>query len=200
MLPTGTFAVPGVICKDCGAGSVPVRFTCTLLAEIFPAISVALAAIRLTPTPSEMLQEKLPLETTAAAPLHVADETPDRESETVPVTVTGLFEVELPSAGELITNAAGVLSIFSVTLVEPVSPFASVAVPLTTTLLPSVDTVCGPGQLVTGELPGMHVNVTVTFVLFHPAPFGAGDLEAVIHGAVPTTNGVVLLPIPDTVT
>ena len=31
-----------------------------------------------------MLQEKLPLETTAAAPLQVTEETPDKESETVP--------------------------------------------------------------------------------------------------------------------
>src|SRR5256885_15935394 len=105
-------------------------------AAVFPPSSVALPMIKLTPTLSEMLHETLPFESPAAVPLQVAEATPDRESDSVPVIVIGLLDTVLPSTGELMTNVGGVLSILSVTLVVAGSPFASVAVPLTTPLLP----------------------------------------------------------------
>ena len=37
-----------------------------------------------------------------------------------------------------------------------------------------------------GAVPGTHVQVTVTFVLFQPAAFGAGEITpAIVGGAVP---------------
>jgi hypothetical protein len=53
--------------------------------------------------------------------------------------------------------------------------------------------ICGPGQLATGELPDVQVNVTVTFVLFQPLALGAGDADAAMVGGVPTPNVGLLL-------
>lgn len=49
-------------------------------------------------------------------------------------------------------------------------------------MVPPVETVCGPGQVVTTELPAVQVNVTVTLELFQPLPSGAGETEAVMEG------------------
>jgi len=68
--------------------------------ETFPAKSVARTTTKLTPTVSEMLQEKLPPLKIAAAPLQVTEETLDSASDTVPETATAAFEKAVPSAGE----------------------------------------------------------------------------------------------------
>ena len=47
-----------------------------------------------------MLQEKLPPVTEAAAPLQVTEDSPDSESEALPVTVTADVENDAPSDGE----------------------------------------------------------------------------------------------------
>jgi hypothetical protein len=77
-----------------------------------------------------MLHEKLPLDNGAAVPLHVAEESPDKESEAVPVTTCVEDETLEPSAGDAITSSGRVLSMLSATLVVPVNPLMSVAVPL----------------------------------------------------------------------
>src|SRR5947209_18971418 len=92
-----TFA--GVTWSELGAGSAPERVTWKLEAATFPAMSVARTTIRLTPTASEMLQEKLPPDGVAEAPLQVRAEKPERASETVPFTVIGVAEKTAPSGG-----------------------------------------------------------------------------------------------------
>jgi hypothetical protein len=77
-----------------------------------------------------MLQEKLPLDNGAAVPLHVAEESPDKESEAVPVTTCVEDETVEPSAGDVTTSTGRVLSMLSATLAVAVKPLASVAVPL----------------------------------------------------------------------
>ena len=66
-----------------------------------------------------------------------------------------------------------------VTLAVAVSPIASVAVPVTFWLAPSVFRVWGPGQE-TGGAPPEQENVTVTGVLFQPAELDAGEAVATI--------------------
>jgi hypothetical protein len=106
--------------------------------------------------------------------------TPERASPQVKLTVT----LELFQPAALVAGASagvivgGVLSILSVTLVLALLPAASVAVPETIWLAPSVVIVCGAGQTATGEVASAQTNVTVTFVLFHPAAFGTGEMVA----------------------
>jgi hypothetical protein len=66
--------------------------------------------------------------------------------------------------------------------------------------MPSDETVCGAGQVAIAKLPAVHVNVTTTFVLFEPLPFGAGDAEALIDGGTARVKLTGLLATPDTVT
>ena len=56
---------------------------------------------------------------------------------------------------------------------------------------PFHDTSCGEVQNEIGESVAVHVNVTVTLLLFHPSAFGAGDRLALIRG--PTTVKARLL-------
>jgi hypothetical protein len=87
---------------------------------------------------------------------------------------------------------------FSVIEVFALKPAASVTVPETIWFVPSLLTVCGCGQLVTGEADGVHWNVTVTGVLFQPAAFAAGAAVAVMLGGTvsrfTTTVAVAVLP------
>ena len=57
-------------------------------------------------------------------------ESPDRESDTVPVAVVLDVVKVSPSFGEVTARAGGVLSMLSVTLAVAVAPAASVTVPL----------------------------------------------------------------------
>jgi len=56
----------------------------------------------------------------------------------------------------------------------------------------------GAGQFVIGELPAVHVKVTVAFELFHPFTLGGGDTEATIVGgffsSLTVTEAVALFP------
>jgi hypothetical protein len=63
-------------------------------------------------------------------------------------------------------------------------PALSVHKPLAVWPGPSVLSVMGAVQLAMPERLSAPVNVTVTLVLFHPAPFGAGDAAAVAVGGV----------------
>ena len=128
--PTSMFTFAGVIRRDCGAGSVPLRPRWKFEPATLPATSVARTTTRLTPTLSEMLQENAPPEAVVTAPLQATEETPDSVSDTVPETVTLEFENAVPSAGEVIARTGIVLSMLRVTLVVEVSPLTSVAVPL----------------------------------------------------------------------
>jgi hypothetical protein len=75
-----------------------------------------------------------------------------------------------------------VLSMFSVTLVLAVLPALSTACPEMVWWAPSVLSVAGGGQLAIPEVASLHVKVTVTVVLFHPAALAAGLASAVITG------------------
>jgi hypothetical protein len=93
-----------------------------------------------------------------------------------------------------------VLSRLIVTLAVAVSSAVSMAVPLTIWPTPSVDTVCGLGQLAIGRPPAVQVYVTVTFELFQPLPFAAGVADAEIAGGVTTVKPAPLLLAPATCT
>jgi len=149
---------------------------------VFPATSVATTGMVFAPETSVTEQLKALLCRTAAVPLHVVEAIPERASEAVPVSCTvAVLTVEL-LAGEAMVNDGGVLSILRETEVLALLPALSVAVPLTTWLAPSVVTVTGAGHVATPEELSVQVNVTVTFVLFHPAALDAGETWAVITG------------------
>ena len=147
-----------------------------------------------------MLHEKLPPLSVARAPLHVTDEAPESVSEIVPDAVNADELSTSPSDGDPTLNAGGVLSIFRVTLVVAEFPPVSVTVPLMICPVPSVEIVCVPGQVATDRPPALHVNVTVTLVLFQPAGLAAGETEAVIVGGGMTAKLIALLASPCTVT
>ena len=63
-------------------------------------------------------------------------------------------------------------------------PALSTAVPETTWVAPSVESVTGAGHVLTPDPASAHANVTVTFVLFQPLALGAGVTAAVIVGGV----------------
>ena len=141
-----------------------------------------------------MLQEKLPDVTGTTVPLQAREARPERESEAVPVAVTVEVVKLAPSAGEVTTKAGDVLSRFTVTLVEADAVAVSVAVPVTIWPVPSVEMVCGDVQLAMTAEPGVQVNVTVTFVLFHALGFGKGNGDAEIVGGDGTAEMIVKLP------
>ena len=49
--------------------------------------------------------------------------------------------------------------------------------------MPGPETVCDGEHELIGEALGLQANVTVTFVLFHPAELAAGDTDAEIVGS-----------------
>jgi hypothetical protein len=111
---------------------------------------------------------------------------PDKESLQVKLTVTGLVSHPLEfGAGEMFgITVGGVLSSLITTLVMAVAPAASVTVPETGMFAPSVVMTWRKGQLVIGAAPAVQVKLTVTFVLFQPAPFGRGATTGMICGGV----------------
>lgn len=188
------FAFVGVTCKEPAGGNGAFKVTCVSDAATFPATSVALTSSALRPGLSETLQEKFPPLMVAAEPLQVTELSPDRESAAEPVTGNDEFESTLPSVGELTTSDGLALSRLMLTLVDALFPAASVTVPETTWPTPLVETICGPGQETTGELPAAQVKVTVVFKRLQPDAFAAGDKVAVTPGGtVPavTLNGVM---------
>jgi hypothetical protein len=127
---------------------------------------------------------------------------PDRESEQTKVTVT--FDVYMPdpfAGGEVVSvMVGGVLSMLSVTPSAAVFPALSVAVPETTWFAPSVVTVCGGGPVATPDSASAQTNVTVTFVLFHPAALGGGTMDAAMVGGVVSVSKVceiTVLELPE---
>lgn len=112
--------------------------------------------------------------------------TPDNESLHAKLTVTGLVSHPLEfGAGERFgITVGGVLSSLITTVAVAVAPAASVTVPLTGMLAPSVETTCVVGQLVIGAPPGVQVKLTVTLVLFQPAELGPGEGTAMMVGGV----------------
>lgn len=111
-----------------GAGAFA-TVTLSLADAVLPATSVACALIVLGPETRFTEQLKEPLCTVAGTPLHVTAATPDRLSDTEPVTETEVEETVAPFAGEVMLMLGGVLSRLMVTDVEAVFPAASVAVP-----------------------------------------------------------------------
>src|SRR5579864_5491821 len=89
-----------------------------------------------------------------------------------------------PFAGALIVRTGAVLSRLIVTAVDALLPAASMAVPETFKPVTSFVIVCGAGHTAMPEFASLQVNVTVGFVLFHPASLGAGEMVAVITGGV----------------
>ena len=88
-------------------------------------------------------QLKVPPVTVAGTPLHVTLETPDRASETVPITVTGDAVKSAPFAGAVIAIAGAVLSRFTMTDAAAKLPAKSTPVPVTCWPAPSTPTTSG---------------------------------------------------------
>jgi hypothetical protein len=126
-------------------------------------------------------------------PLQVTEETPESESETLPVTEIEEAEEVDPSAGEVIEIAGGVLSRLIVAEAEDTFPATSTAVPAITWLEPSVLTVAGGVQVATPDRESAQENVTVTFELFQELEFAAGEALAAIVGAVLSIFTVILV-------
>src|SRR4051794_10035750 len=116
--------------------------------------------------------------------LHVAR--PDSASEQVNDTATGTRN-QLLAFGVALSEpviVGGVLSRLTTVDTDEALPALSLADPDTLCAAPSVVTVCGAEQVAMPDSESLHVNVTVTFVRFQPAPFGTGDSAAVIVGPV----------------
>src|SRR5437016_14551382 len=138
------------------------------------------------PWASITVHVKLAPETAAAEPLHVTVDTPERLSFSLPLRPieTVLRLIVDPFGGDAIVTVGGVLSSFTATDVLAVLPAISIAVPAMIWLAPSVETVWGEGQFSIPDVESLHVKVTVGFVLFQPAAFGAGETTAVMVGEV----------------
>src|SRR3989442_21364 len=106
----------------------------------------------------------------------------------VQVNVTVTFPLLHPAAfaaGLTATSTTGgVLSMLSVTDAVDWLPATSTAVPLTTCPAPSAVTVAGSGQRAILLPPSVHVKLTRTSVLFHPAAFGGGLPAALTAGGL----------------
>lgn len=170
-------------------GAVLSIFTVSLAVAVFPATSVAVPFTTwFAPWPVSVV-----------GPLQ--DFTPEVASVHVKLTVTlVLFQLKLSAAGVWPGVIVGaVLSRLIVTDVEAVFPAKSTAVPLTTWPAPSVLTVTGGVHDAMPEVLSAQVNVTVTLVLFHPAPLGPGLADAVMVGkslSTPVMVTVTELPTP----
>jgi hypothetical protein len=103
--------------------------TATDCVLLLPATSKAWTLIVFVPGARVTGQLNAPAFTLADTPLHVTVKTPDKESDTTPVTVSPAVVTTTPFAGEVILSVGGVLSIFRVTLVLTLFPALSVAVP-----------------------------------------------------------------------
>lgn len=114
---------------------------------------------------------------------------PDRESEQTKVTATALvFHPLDDGAGNAVAViVGGVMSRLTVTQAEEESPLVSIAFPQNCWSAPSLETATGDGQMLIGFVPGVHVNVTVTGLLFQPLEFGEGETAAIIVGGVGAT-------------
>jgi len=116
------------------------------------------------------------------------------------VNVTVTFELFQPAAFEAGDAEAlivgGVLSRLIVTDAEAVFPAMSAAVPEITWLRPSALTVAGGVQLPMPDSESLHVNVTVTFELFQPFPFGVGeDAVEIVGGVLSIFNLMLVLAV-----
>jgi hypothetical protein len=149
---------------------------------MLPATSAALIATVFAPETRVTEHEKdVPVMTAATGP-HVTEPGPERASVTLPVIESCAAATVAPSAGEFTTTAGGVLSSLIVAVPVAVFPALSRAVPEISWLLASVVTVVDAGHTSTPLKPSEQLNATVTFALFQPAAFGAGDGAGVITG------------------
>ena len=103
--------------------------TATDCVLLLPATSKAWTLIVFAPGARVTGQLNAPAWTLADTALHLTVETPDKESDTVPVMVIPDVVMIAPFAGDVILSAGGVLSMFRVTLVLALFPALSVAVP-----------------------------------------------------------------------
>jgi len=96
-----------------------------------------------------------------------------------------LFQPLPDAAGDWVgVMLGGVLSKLTVAHAVADRPVLSTALAQNDWFAPSVFTTIGEGQLASGLEPDAHVKVTVTSVLFQPFEFGAGEMTAMIDGAV----------------
>src|SRR5438045_358702 len=111
---------------------------------------------------------------------------PETASLQVKVTVTSvLFQPAPLAAGVRLPPIAGaVVSMLTVAGSVALLPALSTAVPGTGWLAPAVATVVGAVQVAMPERASAQVKVTVTSVLFQPAPFAGGVCAWLIVGDV----------------
>src|SRR6476661_4071924 len=86
-----------------------------------------------------------------------------------------------------------VLSMLTVTAAVPAFPATSRAWPGTLWFWPSELITAVEGQLATPDRPSLQLYVTVTSVLFQPAPLAGGAVTAVTMGGVLSILSVVLI-------
>ena len=84
----------------------------------------------------------------------------------------------------MVADDGAVLSMLTKTVAFAVLPALSTAVPTTGCFAASFETVTGAGHDRIPDSESEHVKLTVTFVLFQPFAFAAGDAVAVIAGGV----------------
>ena len=120
-------------------------------------------------------------------------ETPDPLSLQVNVTRTSVRcqPSALATGLGVATIVARVLSMFTVTLVVASLPARSTAVPVNV-CCPSVVTAIGAGQAAIPESASAQVNVIVASEAIQPSAFGAGEIAAVMVGAVLSTDTVAV--------
>ena len=108
------------------------RITFSDCAVTFPAASNACTLIVFGPAFKVSEHVNDPEPSVAGAPLQATADTPDKASETVPVTLSDDDVNVAPFAGEVMLSEGGVRSMFTEAFAVPEFPAASVTVPLAT--------------------------------------------------------------------
>src|SRR5437763_1640135 len=117
--------------------------------------------MELVPDASATLQLKEPDARFAAEPLQVTEATPERLSETAPVTGRFAAVTVTPFAGELIPTTGGVSSMLKLRDVLLLFPALSVADPETVWFAPSEVMLVGEGHDATPERLSVQEKLTV---------------------------------------
>jgi hypothetical protein len=181
--PTSMLADAGVIRISFGGTETgSTKITATWELAVLPAKSAASTCTELDPGTTGTVQlNELEL-IVAGMPLQITEETPERLSETEPLTITVAALTVDPSTGEAMVRSGGVLSMFKVIVVLATFPALSEVDPDTTWFIPSSLTVSAAGQEAIPERLSIQVKVTRAEELFQPLALGDGEALAAITG------------------
>src|SRR5579872_421579 len=190
--PTSRLNAEGVTNRADGVGpATGLNVTFTVLETALPATSVAWTSMTLPPMTSGTLQRKRPALTVAGLPLQETAATPERLSETVPVTGALMPVTTLLGRGLVMSSSGGVRSMFSVSPVVARLPALSVAEPESVWSAPSVETASIFGHEAKPERVSTQAKLTLTGVWFHPRELAGGAALARIEGGSSSTPKMV---------